>query len=147
MERSFTIGELADAAGVGVETIRFYERQRLVPRPAKPGRGYRRYAAETLQCIEFIRRAKTVGFALDEIRELLELRAQPGAPCKAVRQRALAKRAAIDAKIHELEMLRQAVSRLLDACTGRVVVEQCSIVGALDGRADRQEKRRRTTNG
>lgn len=143
---TFTIGELAHAAGVGVETVRFYERQRLLPRPAKPAKGYRRYSRDVLQRIEFIRRAKAVGFALDEIRELLDLRAQPGAPCKTVRERALAKRAAIDAKIRELEDLRSAVSTLLDACTGRVVVEQCSILGALEGRADRQE-RRKTSHG
>lgn len=144
---TFTIGELATSAGVGVETVRFYERQRLLARPPKPSRGYRRYSTDALQRIAFIRRAKAVGFALDEIRELLDLRAQPGAPCTKVRERALAKRAAIDAKIRELEALRGAVSTLLDACTGRVVVEQCSILGALEGRADRNEKRPRSKHG
>ena len=146
-ERSFTIGELARAAGVGIETIRFYERQQLLQRPAKPSRGYRRYPSGTLRRIEFIRRAKAVGFALEEIRELLELRAKAGAPCTTIRERAIAKRAAIDAKISELEELRSAVSTLLDACTGRVVVEQCSILGALEGHADRHETRRSAKDG
>lgn len=128
-----TIGELARAAAVGVETVRFYERERLLDKPSKPARGYRRYSQETLQRIAFIRRAKAVGFSLVEIRELLALRARPGAPCKTVRERALAKRSAIDAKIRELEELRTAVQELVDVCTGAVAVERCSILGKLDG--------------
>lgn len=136
---TYTIGELAAASGVGVETVRFYERQRLLAQPAKPSRGYRRYGESAVKELEFIRRAKLVGFALDEIRELLALRARRGAPCKAVRERALAKRDAIDAKIAELEELRSAVNGLLSVCTGAVAVEQCSILGALDGVADTAE--------
>lgn len=130
---TFTIGELAAASGVGVETVRFYERQGLLARPTKPARGYRRYPREALKEIEFIRRAKLVGFTLDEIRELLALRARRGAGCKAVRERALAKRDAIDAKLAELHQLRAAVDQLVSVCTGAVAVEQCSILGALDG--------------
>ena len=136
----FTIGELAALSGVGVETVRFYERQHLLVRPAKPSRGYRRYPAATLQRIEFIRRAKALGFTLDEIRELLELRAREGAPCTAVRERAIAKREAIDAKIRELEALRASVQQLVDVCTGSVAVEQCSILGALDGVQEPEER-------
>lgn len=146
-DEQFTIGALAAAAGVSVETVRFYERQKLLERPSKPRQGYRRYPAETLKRVEFIRRAKAVGFTLDEIRELLELRARPGAPCRTVREHALAKRVAIDAKIHELERLSDAVQELVDVCTGAVAVEHCSILGALEGLADSPEKRlvQRTT--
>lgn len=129
----YTIGELAAASGVSVETVRFYEREKLLAQPSKPSRGYRRYSAETLRQLEFIRRAKLVGFTLDEIRELLALRARPGGPCKSVRERALAKRDAIDAKIVELQQLRRAVEELVSVCTGAVAIEQCSIIGALDG--------------
>lgn len=138
---SYTIGELAAASGVGVETVRFYERQGLLVQPAKPSQGYRRYSPETVKELEFIRRAKLVGFALDEIRELLALRARRGAPCTAVRERAMAKREAIDAKIAELQQLRAAVEELVSVCTGAVAVEQCSILGALDGVAETAERK------
>jgi len=141
LDGPFTIGELASAAGIGVETVRFYERQGLLVRPSKPMHGYRHYPAETLKRIEFIRRAKAVGFSLDEIGELLALRARPGSPCKTVRARALAKRDAIDAKLRELEALRCAVQELVEVCTGTVAVEQCSILGALDGVAETDEAR------
>lgn len=141
LEGPFTIGELAVAAGIGVETVRFYERQGLLERPSKPLHGYRHYPAETLKRIEFIRRAKAIGFSLKEVRDLLALRARPGTPCKSVRERALAKRDAIDAKIQELEQLREAVEELVEVCTGAVAVEQCSILGALDGIDDREEHR------
>ncbi len=141
LDGRFTIGELASAAGIGVETVRFYERQGLLERPSKPLHGYRRYPSGALKRIEFIRRAKAVGFALDEIRELLALRARPGSPCKTVRERALAKRDAIDAKLRELESLRGAVQELVDVCTGAVAVEQCSILGALDGLTETEEAR------
>lgn len=137
----FTIGELASAAGIGVETVRFYERQGLLERPSKPLHGYRHYPVGALKRIEFIRRAKAVGFSLDEIRDLLALRARPGSPCKTVRERALAKRDAIDAKLRELESLRGAVQELVDVCSGSVAIEQCSILGALDGLADTEERR------
>lgn len=91
--------------------------------------------------LEFIRRAKLVGFSLDEIRELLDLRARRGAPCKAVRERAVAKREAIDAKIAELSQLRAAVEELVSVCTGSVAVEQCSILGALDGVTETAERK------
>jgi MerR family mercuric resistance operon transcriptional regulator len=136
-----TIGELANAAGVGVETVRFYERQRLLERPSTPDRGYRRYPGETVHRIAFIRRAKALGFALAEIRDLLDLRSRRGAPCPAGRDRAIAKRNAIDEKICELQKLRSAVDVLLEVCTGRVAVDQCSIVGALEGVTDTAEAR------
>jgi len=133
-EERFTIGKVAAATGVGVETIRFYEREGLLEQPTKSLRGFRHYPpAETLRRIEFIRRAKAVGFTLEEVRELLSLRSRPGAPCKTIRERALAKRDQIEAKISELSLLRDAVEGLLAVCTGRVAVEQCSIIGALDG--------------
>ena len=85
-----SIGQVASAAGVGVETIRFYERKGLVEQPEKPLFGHRKYPVETAARIRFIRRAKELGFTLGEIAELLELRVDPGKSCSEVRTRALA---------------------------------------------------------
>lgn len=133
-----TIGTLAKLAGVGVETVRFYEREGLLQQPHRPGRGFRRYTPETVRRVRFIRRAKALGFTLDEIRDLLTLRSQPGAPCSAVREQAQAKARSIDEKIRELQKLRDAVSSLVDACAGDAAVVECSILGALE--ADRAEE-------
>jgi MerR family transcriptional regulator, copper efflux regulator len=140
-----TIGKLAAAAGVGVETVRFYEREGLLEQPKRTlGSSYRHYPAEALRRIEFICRAKALGFTLHEIRELLSLRSRPGAPCKTVREHALSKRDQIDAKIRELSDLRAAVDELVKVCTGAVAAGQCSILGALDGKVDQKEEDRRS---
>ncbi|GAB4287220.1 MAG: hypothetical protein Kow0092_40310 [Deferrisomatales bacterium] len=86
--RGLTIGRVAEAAGVGVETVRFYERKGLIEQPEKPMFGRRTYPPETVGRIRFIRRAKDLGFTLREIAELLELRVDPGKSCAEVRARA-----------------------------------------------------------
>ncbi len=128
-----TIGVLARLAGVGVETVRFYEREGLLPQPRRPGRGYRVYPPEALERVRFIRRSKDMGFALDEIRELLALRARPGVPCGAVREQALAKVADIDRKLEELHRLREAIATLAHACSGDMPMQRCSILHLLEG--------------
>lgn len=128
-----TIGALARAAEVGVETVRFYEREGLLAQPRRPGRGFRHYTSEAVSQVRFIRRAKTLGFTLDEIRELLALRSKPGTPCTAVREQARAKLSAIEDKIQELQRLREALASLADACAGDVAVRDCSILSSLEG--------------
>src|SRR5918994_4349003 len=86
-----TIGQAARQAGCGVETIRFYERQGLIERPAKPAVGFRRYPSEIVDRVRFIRQAQGLGFSLREIDELLSLRTDPAADCADVRSRASAK--------------------------------------------------------
>ena len=76
-----TIGELAKRAGVGVETVRFYEREGLVAPPPRTGSGYRQYPADTVSRLRFIQRAKELGFSLREIGELISLRLDPAVPC------------------------------------------------------------------
>jgi MerR family mercuric resistance operon transcriptional regulator len=132
----FTIGQLAQRAGVGVESVRFYERQGLIERPRRPGTGYRRYPPETVERIVFIRRAALLGFTLREIAELLSLRARADAPCGRVRERATAKVADIDRRIEELQRIRAALARLVDACQGDRATAACSILGALTGAPD-----------
>ncbi len=123
---------MARAAGVGVETVRFYERKGLIEQPEKPMFGRRTYPPEVVARIRFIRRAKELGFTLKEIAELLELRMDPGKSCSEVRARALAKMADIDRKIAVLQRMRQALAGLASACRGRGPTTDCPILEAME---------------
>jgi MerR family mercuric resistance operon transcriptional regulator len=138
--KGMTIGKAARTAGVGVETIRFYERKGLIDQPLKPEQaGFRVYPEETLQRIRFIRQAQAIGFSLHEINELLSLRADPAADCSSVRQQASVKLAEVNRKITQLEDIRVALQDLIAACPGRGALRVCSIMETLaacdDGRA------------
>lgn len=111
-----TIGKAAQLAGVGVETIRFYEREGLIPQPARRNGSYRRYPPELVTRIRFIRRAKDLGFSLEEVRELLRLAEEPGTACDDARRRAEGKIAAIDDKLAALTKMREALVSLTAAC-------------------------------
>jgi DNA-binding transcriptional MerR regulator len=129
---NMTIGTVARQAGVGVETIRFYERRGFVRQPAKPpGTGQRRYAPETVQRIRFIRQAQHLGFVLREIQELLSLQANPAADCSDVRGRALVKIEEVNRRIAQLAEIRSALVRLLATCPGSGALGACSILEAL----------------
>ena len=101
-----TISRAAQAAGVGVETVRFYERKDLIEQPPKPAAsGFRSYPEETIERIRFIRQAQELGFSLREVRELLELRADPGADAADVRARATAKLDDVNEKMRQLQRI------------------------------------------
>lgn len=134
------IGALARASGVGVETLRYYERIGLLAQPGRKKGAYRRYGADAIARLHFIRAAGDLGFSLAEIRELLTLRAREGAPCMAVREKAAQKLAIIEQKLTELTELRDAVSALLRACRGDRAVEHCTILAALSGADDNRPK-------
>ena len=127
-----TIGQLAKHAQVHVETIRYYERRGLLPAPARRASGYRRYSQQDVACLRFIRRAKTLGFSLNEIAELLALRVDPETTCEDVRRRAERKLAEINAKIRVLERMAEAMQRLIAACRGQGPTSACPILEALD---------------
>lgn len=132
MTAGLTIGRAAREAGVGVETIRFYERQRLVAQPPKPqGVGVRLYPADTVERIRFIKEAQELGFSLREIHELLALRADPAADCSDVRERATAKLDDVQRKIQRLQDIGAALERLIAACPGCGGLQACSIMDAL----------------
>ncbi len=127
------IGEVAKQTGIGVETVRFYERQGLITQPLKPAHGgFRRYPPETVERIRFIRQAQGLGFSLLEIGELLTLRTDSTADCADVRGRAIAKRREVDNKIAHLKTMRVALQTLIDACPGKGAVRFCSIIEALE---------------
>jgi MerR family mercuric resistance operon transcriptional regulator len=125
---SFTIGKLASAGGVGVETIRFYQRRGLLAEPPRAG-GARHYGNEDLRRLRFIRQAQSAGFTLEQIRELLELDASSD------RRRALElareRLAALDLKIAELEEARDALKRLANEC-GRTGPGPCPILTSFN---------------
>lgn len=149
------IGEIARKAGVGVETVRYYETRGLVPKPPRPANGgYRDYPAEAVQRISFIRRAQQLGFALKEITELLALEVDPCVGCADIRERAGRKLEDVNDRIADLERISSALKQLIDACPGKGPARHCSILetirhGHLDlsGMNDNGENHdRKTTN-
>jgi len=129
---TLTIGRVARRARVGVETIRFYEREKLLPAPPRdPSSGYRRYPESTVTRLQFIARAKQLGFTLRETRELLELRRGP-ASCGTVRARAEEKIDDVRLKIRDLRRIEEALLALAEACPGTGELDGCPILGALE---------------
>ncbi len=127
-----TIGEVAKRAGVGVETVRFYERRGLIEQPHKRGSGYRIYPDDAVPRIQFIRHAKELGFTLNEIGDLLSLQSDPKANCMAVRERAETKIADIKEKISALTRIQKSLSKLIRACDTRTESAECPILEALE---------------
>lgn len=130
--KPLTIGEVARRAGVGVETVRFYERQGLLEEPARKDSGYRQYADDAVTRLRFIRRAKELGFSLKEIQELLALRLDPATTCAEVRGAAEAKIADVEERIQALQRIKKALKKLTAACSGRGPVSACPILEALE---------------
>lgn len=126
-------GELAKRAGVNVETLRFYEREGLLPEPPRRLSGYREYPAENVQRIRFIKRAQELGFSLAEIKELLSLRVRPGLTCAEVRAKAEKKAGDVRQKIADLEAIERALRKLTASCTGDGPATDCPILEHLDG--------------
>lgn len=131
---SYTIGQLARLSGFGVETIRYYQRERLLSRPPRRGTGYRRYPEDTLARLGFIRQAKALGFSLKDIKGLLELRVAPNATCADVRRRAESKIAEVRVKLAMLRNIERALVKLTAACRGRGPTSDCPILDVLEQR-------------
>jgi MerR family mercuric resistance operon transcriptional regulator len=129
---SLTIGRLARAVGVNLETVRFYERRGLLPKPPRSGSGYRLFPVEAKRHLRFIRRAQELGFSLGEIQELLSLRVAPAARSADVRRRAQAKITDIEAKIRSLQSMKKALRELTQTCSGCGPVRDCPILESLD---------------
>lgn len=125
-----TIGKLATEAGVGIDTVRFYERRHLLPNPARTSSGYRQYAQDSVARIRFIRRAKDLGFTLDEVATLLGLH-DSGGPKAEVKTLTTHKLEQIDAKIDHLRRMRSVLAGLNDQCSGSGDVSGCPIIESL----------------
>ena len=128
----FTIGTVADRAAVNVETLRYYERRGLIPKPPRTAANYRVSPPDTVRRVRFVKHAQDLGFSLKEVRELLSLRAAPKTRCADVRQRAEAKMRAIDEKLRSLRAMRRALSGLVAECSGDGPVTACPILESLD---------------
>ena len=127
-----TIGRVAHSAGLAIDTVRYYEREGLLEKPARSASGYRHYRPDVVARLRFIRQAKDLGFSLSEIKELLALRVTPGTSCGDVRAHAEHKIADVDRRLASLKRVRGALVKLASACSGKGPVSQCPILEALE---------------
>lgn len=125
------IGELAHRAEVGVDTVRYYERQSVLPPPARLASGYRRYDQSDVARLRFVRRAKALGFTLVEIRELLALSGRGEDDMGGLKSAASEKLADVEAKLVEITRIRDGLQTLVTSCPGHGALEQCPILNAL----------------
>jgi Hg(II)-responsive transcriptional regulator len=127
-----TIGILSRESGVKVETIRYYERSGLLSPPARTASGYRRYGEEDIKRLRFIRRGRELGFGMGEIKTLLQLADQPQHPCHEADQMVQAHLTEIDAKIRDLQAIREVLGQLA-GCQSQTA-EHCYLLETLDQR-------------
>lgn len=134
--KPLTIGEVAKRTGIGVETVRFYEREGLLEEPERRPSGYRQFDERIVTRLRFIRRAKELGFTLKEIKELLSLKLDPSTTCTDVKSRAEVKIENIEERIRTLQRMKHALAKLTKACSGRGRTSDCPILDALDGEGE-----------
>lgn len=140
-EKPFTIKQAAVLAGVGTETVRFYERERLIPEAPRTPAGYRQYSRETVHRLRFIKRAQALGFSLSEVRELFALTLSSGTTRSDIRNRAQAKIQDIEDKIAALQHMKTTLTRITQTCDGKGPLAGCPILEALQ--EDDQEQKAR----
>lgn len=131
--KPMTIGRVAEQAGVGIETVRFYEREGLLAEPNRSASGYRLYDAEVVARLQFVRRAKELGFTLNEIKELLSLRVDATTSRHDMRAKAEAKIEDIESKIKTLQRMKKALTGLIQECGAKGDGSECPILRSLDG--------------
>ena len=125
------IGELSRLSGVNIETIRYYERIEMLPRPPRTASGRRIYDSTDLRILVFIRRARELGFSIDEIRALLRLGGPEKASCREVREIAAHHLDDIRAKLGDLKKLERLLSKTVARCSGRTAPD-CPVLDILD---------------
>jgi len=131
-----TIGQVAKQAGIGLETVRFYEREGLIDKPPRTEAGYRQYPNIAVKRIRFIKRAKDLGFSLKEISELLSLRVSPNKTCRNVKGQTQTKISEIENKILALQRMKRALKKLESACSGKGPTSECPILDHLEKMGD-----------
>lgn len=127
-----TIGQVARAAAVNIQTIRYYERRGLLPVPARSPSGYRKYADDAVARLRFIKHAQDLGFSLQEIRELLALRARSQSACGAVERKTRQKIEVVRQRIRDLERINRILERLAAECAARRPTDDCPILEVLE---------------
>jgi len=130
---SWSIGELSVMTGVNIETIRYYERVEMLPAPRRSANGRRVYGATDVRTLAFIRRARELGFSLDEIRALLRLSGPGRVSCGEVRDIATRHLQGIRSKIGDLRKLERLLAKTIARCSGATAPE-CPVLDILDVR-------------
>ena len=131
--QTMNIGRLAELAQVNIDTIRYYERQKLLPPAGRTPSGYRQYDRADLERLQFILRAKDLGFTLAEIGDLLSLTRDRGSDMRGVKQKAEQRLDQVERKITELRRVKRGLKQLIAACPGSGELKTCPIVAALSG--------------
>ncbi len=133
MNESVTIGSVAKAAGVNIQTVRYYERRRLLEPARRLDSGYRLYSGEAVRKLRFIKNAQALGFSLEEIRSLLRLRSGGPASCERVRRRAAKHAADVRERIARLRGMERVLRQLIRTCQTRGRTDECPILKSLEG--------------
>jgi MerR family mercuric resistance operon transcriptional regulator len=134
--KALKIGEVAARGGVNLQTIRYYERELLLPKPPRLASGYRMFSEQTVHRIRFIKRAQELGFSLAEIRDLLSIQVDPNKECSDVQRLAKAKVADIEEKIRTLESMKRVLTGLSELCPGCGPANECPILESIDAKKD-----------
>jgi len=132
---TLTTGQVAAAAAVNIQTIRYYERRGLFATPPRTASGYRQYGEDAVTRIRFIKHAQELGFSLKEIQELLTLRVRHGGACDVVEEKTRQKIELVEHKIRDLARIRHTLEQLAAACAARRPTDDCPILEALEDRA------------
>ena len=133
---ALTIGQVAAAADVNIQTIRYYERRGLFAAPRRTPSGYRQYVQDAVSRLRFIKHAQELGFSLKEIQELLGLRVRHGAACDAVERKTRQKTELVQQRIRDLQRMKRTLERLAAACAARRPTDDCPILEALEDHGD-----------
>ena len=137
---AFTIAKLADAAGVGVETVRYYQKRGLLGEPRRPGGGFHEYTPADVQRLQFIRRAQELGFSLDDVAELVSLSSEPDK--QRVREITQRRSTEIRQRMDQLDAMASALDGLASCCE-RSSGDSCPIIAALAGQPQEVVEARR----
>jgi Hg(II)-responsive transcriptional regulator len=133
---ALTIGQVATAADVNIQTIRYYERRGLFPPPGRTPAGYRQYAGDAVARLRFIKHAQELGFSLNEIQDLLGLRVRHGGACDAVERTTRQKIEVVQQRIRDLQRMKRTLERLAGACAARRPTDDCPILEVLEDHDD-----------
>ena len=135
-EMALTIGQVATAANVNIQTIRYYERRGMFAAPRRTPSGYRQYGHDAVSRLRFIKHAQDLGFSLKEIQELLGLRVRHGAACDAVERKTRDKIELVQQRIRDLQRMKRTLDCLAAACAARRPTDECPILEALEDHGD-----------
>lgn len=133
---ALSIGQVATAGNVNIQTIRYYERRGLFPAPRRTAAGYRQYPEDAVARLRFIKHAQELGFSLDEIQDLLGLRVRHGAACDAVERQTRQKIEVVHQRIRDLQRMQRTLERLAAACAARRPTDDCPILEVLEDHED-----------